>query len=464
MGVIQTYLNAKDFNKQKLGTANTDQTKQNKNVADSSIFKSTSSNELNYVLNSTGLSQNDPISNFIAAVAKLDAADNKKVDGSIFSAQSKRTELMNSIIAADLKDDGKINGSVFNDQIKGNQELFKNYTDATSDQNKGNNEVSNKFIDSLMQNDAQTNKSFDTSFLNNNVAAADKSTIQNNLNQSLTKADFFRMMLKMDLADDGVANGSIYKNETMQKYFDILDDGKINNSAQNFINYLANQAIEQGNAQKYSPDSNFYNEPDTTNPGTMLNNNLSAAYGMLPGGIDNSILSQVSSLNNITQSLLQNIKSTPYSPGQFYGNNQMTTNPNVPVNTATQQQMQGATATGQQLAKAAEGVAKARGTTGRCYAGVCDSLRKIGVNVSGMSAYMAADQLANSPKFKEVKVSPDQLKSLPSGAIVVWGKTDVSPHGHISVALGDGREASDHIQSQMSALRGHQNCRVFMPV
>ncbi|MCA9552485.1 MAG: single-stranded DNA-binding protein [Myxococcales bacterium] len=47
--------------------------------------------------------------------------------------------------------------------------------------------------------------------------------------------------------------------------------------------------------------------------------------------------------------------------------------------------------------------------------------------------------------------------------IVVWGKTAASPHGHISVALGDGREASDHIQSQITSLRGATNYRVFIP-
>ena len=51
---------------------------------------------------------------------------------------------------------------------------------------------------------------------------------------------------------------------------------------------------------------------------------------------------------------------------------------------------------------------------------------------------MAADQLAARPEFKEVNVSTEELSELPAGAIVVWGKTDVSPDGHISIALGDG--------------------------
>jgi hypothetical protein len=122
-------------------------------------------------------------------------------------------------------------------------------------------------------------------------------------------------------------------------------------------------------------------------------------------------------------------------------------------------------ASGQKLAASAEQIASARDTVGRCYAGVADALEQaLGVQVTGASAYMAADQLAASSRFEEIRVSRDQLAKLPAGAVVVWGKTDASPHGHISVALGDGREASDHVSSQLTSLRGAENYRVFMPV
>lgn len=116
------------------------------------------------------------------------------------------------------------------------------------------------------------------------------------------------------------------------------------------------------------------------------------------------------------------------------------------------------------IGNSAESVANRLGTVGRCYAGVADALAAQGVTVTGGSAYMAANQLAGMPnKFQEIQVSPSELKNLPRGAVVVWGKTGASPHGHISVALGDGREASDHIQTQMSSLRGATNYRVFLP-
>lgn len=124
------------------------------------------------------------------------------------------------------------------------------------------------------------------------------------------------------------------------------------------------------------------------------------------------------------------------------------------------------TANGDKLGRMAERVARRRGTTGWCYAGVADSVaRALGFTLWGKSAYMAADILAGSSDFKEAhNIRPQDLKDLPAGAIVVWGKTGVSKHGHISVSLGDGREASDHVDTQRTQLRGHTNFRVFMPL
>lgn len=407
--------------------------------------------------------QSDPISNLFAAINKLDSSDNQKTDGSIFSAPSKRKELIKSLLDLDLKDDGIINGSFLNDKAK-SAELMESYKKASAQENKDNSEISNKFVDSLLQGDANENQLIDGSFLNNNVSKEDKSAIQNNLQSSINKADLFRMLLQIDLADDGKANGSVFKNEQVQKVMDVVDDGIVNNSSQNFINYVANKIqADQGPTIKYSPDSNYYNTNDTYNPGNTQNNDLSAAYGLTQFQLDPSMMSQVAQLNQQTNALINSVNATPYQVGQVYGSTEMKTDPSIPVNQANAQQMQG-TAAGKEMAQAAEAEATRRGTVGRCYAGVADALEKKGVNLTGASAYMAADQLANNPKFKEVKMSADQLPSLPAGAVVVWGKTDASPHGHISVALGDGREASDHVAKQMTSLRGATNCRVFLPV
>lgn len=92
-----------------------------------------------------------------------------------------------------------------------------------------------------------------------------------------------------------------------------------------------------------------------------------------------------------------------------------------------------------------------------------------GVQLTGNSAYQAADQLASSDKFRELhKLSPEQLKELPAGAVMVWNKGQVydslgnaryqrtasgkkikmvKPHGHIAVAVGQ------HSSKQLDALR-----------
>ena len=120
------------------------------------------------------------------------------------------------------------------------------------------------------------------------------------------------------------------------------------------------------------------------------------------------------------------------------------------------------TDTGKKLAE----IARAEATNGDssggwCYRDVGRSLAKIGVNVSGGSAYMAADQLANNPKVTEVKVGKDQLSKLPAGAIVVWDKGNGHEHGHISIATGDGKEASDLMRTQITNYG--TAFRVFMP-
>lgn len=119
---------------------------------------------------------------------------------------------------------------------------------------------------------------------------------------------------------------------------------------------------------------------------------------------------------------------------------------------------------GKNLATRANKIASAHSeSTGNCYKAVKRAISKE-IALTGKSAYMAADQLARSPKFREVTgLAPGDLRTLPPGAVVVWGKTKESPDGHVSIALGNGREASDYRGSQMTSLRGHTNFRVFLP-
>ncbi len=118
------------------------------------------------------------------------------------------------------------------------------------------------------------------------------------------------------------------------------------------------------------------------------------------------------------------------------------------------------------LAKDAE--KNANGPGYYCFKWVSQALRRAGVKgIGGASAYMAADQLARNPKFREIKVNPKELSKLPAGAVVVWDRGGsgtsgaAKTHGHISISLGDGREASDKIRKQITGMGS--NVRVFLP-
>jgi len=116
------------------------------------------------------------------------------------------------------------------------------------------------------------------------------------------------------------------------------------------------------------------------------------------------------------------------------------------------------------LAAVARRTGGALGTTGWCAKGVMDSLEAAGLGVQRVpSAYMAADVLAGDSRFREVNLSPEQIRNLPPGAVIVspsnYGGFG-SPHGHITISLGNGQEASDHIQNLITA----PGQRVFIPI
>ncbi len=116
------------------------------------------------------------------------------------------------------------------------------------------------------------------------------------------------------------------------------------------------------------------------------------------------------------------------------------------------------------LAQTAMNVAKAENTTGWCAKGVNDALQEVGLSegeIRSASAYQCADKLANSANFKEVKVSKSDLKNLPAGCIICWDRNDQHQDGHITVTLGNGLEASDHICDLIDL---GTDFRVFVPV
>ena len=88
--------------------------------------------------------------------------------------------------------------------------------------------------------------------------------------------------------------------------------------------------------------------------------------------------------------------------------------------------------------------AKKMNTVGRCYKGVTDALKPLGINLSGIAAFMANEQLAADPRFQRIVVR--KLEDLHPGDIVVHGASGSHPYGHIGVYLGNETEASDHVQ------------------
>ncbi len=118
---------------------------------------------------------------------------------------------------------------------------------------------------------------------------------------------------------------------------------------------------------------------------------------------------------------------------------------------------------GGQLARDANRVASS-GIAGRgrnCFRGVKYAMARQGVRLTGIPAYGAASQLARNGNFRETRVSRDQLRNLPAGATVVWAPHGRHKYGHVSIALGNGREASDVLRNQISNYGSA--FRVFLP-
>lgn len=118
----------------------------------------------------------------------------------------------------------------------------------------------------------------------------------------------------------------------------------------------------------------------------------------------------------------------------------------------------------QNLGRIAQLTAERYQSVGLCYHAVYEAVTQVyGDFLRGPSAYMAAAYLNADARFENVTVPSDKLGLLPPGWIVVWGQSPASPHGHISVTLGHGLEASDHINQQLTHLRGYTNVQVFRP-
>ena len=109
-------------------------------------------------------------------------------------------------------------------------------------------------------------------------------------------------------------------------------------------------------------------------------------------------------------------------------------------------------------------------TFGKCAKAFNDASISLGMASERGHAYEKIAQLQHNKNFEEITSqyrSAEDLKNLPRGAVVVWDKSAEKEYGHVSVALGDGREISDHVQSQITGTdskgRRYGAYHVFMP-
>lgn len=109
-------------------------------------------------------------------------------------------------------------------------------------------------------------------------------------------------------------------------------------------------------------------------------------------------------------------------------------------------------------------------TLGKCAQAFNDATISLGMASERGHAYQKIAQLDKNKNFEDITSqykTAEDLKNLPRGAVVVWDKSAEKEYGHVSVALGDGREISDHVQNQIigadSKGRRYGAYHVYMP-
>lgn len=116
---------------------------------------------------------------------------------------------------------------------------------------------------------------------------------------------------------------------------------------------------------------------------------------------------------------------------------------------------------GERLARAAENNARMVNTPGYALREVSKVLREFSFALGNhQGCFQLVGDLRASALVQEVQIHRAQLMQLPPGAIVVWDKGPGLIHGHVSVALGDGREASSTVRTQLQL---NSNFWIFLP-
>jgi len=126
---------------------------------------------------------------------------------------------------------------------------------------------------------------------------------------------------------------------------------------------------------------------------------------------------------------------------------------------------------GGKAAQMARQTAAAMNTVNRCAEGFEISFKKMtGIAITG-HAYQVKQQMDRNKLYRQVQVTDEEMKNLPPGYVVVHDRnlSYTGPglggkYGHVSMSLGNGMEASDHIQKQMVNHYAGGKRYVYMPI
>lgn len=295
----------------------------------------------------------------------------------------------------------------------------------------------------------------ETNSADNNVAAPNASpskTTENNLQETQ-----FEDEEELDLTPDSVRNQITtqlqettdeYDNRIKQYYLQIEQlRNQLRDIEQQRYSLIQKMASGTGANEIQNEMSNLDNQAKT------INSNIDAIFLNILS-LEDELENARATANNALNEL--NALTGAQSAGDM--------TQNAPVTFNGKRTTSNPTAT--KLADTVVSIINANGsTTGWCLRGVNRALQKAyGFSFAYGSAYQALGELQSRPEFEEITnqyPNKSDLKNLPAGAIVIWGRNDAHPHGHISIALGDGREASDHIANQYTNSGGGYH--IFMP-
>ena len=121
---------------------------------------------------------------------------------------------------------------------------------------------------------------------------------------------------------------------------------------------------------------------------------------------------------------------------------------------------------GQRLAAASRQVEAEMPGSGWCARGVSTAVSRVLGFYPGGNGNTIDDNLARSPRFKEVHMSLAEALKIP-GLVLSWHRTSSaagSIYGHTAITQGDGHTSTSDITERYTTNNGRSGLRIFMPV